>query len=140
MASSLETFKAMFPELCSVDDNVVELWLTQADEYLCEDSWGKCFDTACLYLAAHELALSLQRQASAASSGGNAGGVVQSASADGLSVGYAVPNFATQGTIDETQYAKTPYGLKYLQLRDNCIAGGRLAGSVQNTATEQVIY
>ena len=140
MASSLETFKMMFPELCDVDDNIVTLWLTQADAYLCEQTWGKCYESACLYLAAHDLALSKQRQASASAAGGGAAGVVQSASADGLSVSYSTPMFATQGSIDETQYAKTPYGQKYLQLRDTCIGNGRLAGSVQNTAAEQRLW
>jgi len=138
MAIDLDTFKAIFPELCDVGSNVVEAFAQEVENYLCPDSWGSCYDTACRYLIAHEIALSKQRQEAAAGAVAG-GGTIQSVSADGLSVSFAVPQFATQGSIDETLYARTPYGLKYLQLRENCIAGGRLAGSVQNTAAEQSI-
>ena len=139
MAANLKTFTAMFPELCIVDDNIVQVWIDEANDFLDPAAWGKCFDRACLYFAAHELALSQQRTAAASSTGSIGGGVIQSASADGISVSYAVPNFSTQGTIDESQFSKTPYGLKYLQLRDACLGGGRLAGTQEDTAADQVV-
>ena len=134
MATS-DTFKLAFPELCDVGDEVIEFWLAKSVAYLCPDSWGACFEDACLYLTAHRIALSLQRKQSGAG-GGNASGAVQSASADGLSVSYALPQYLTQGTIDEANYGKTPYGQEFLQLRSTCIPAGRLAGTVQNTASE----
>ena len=136
MAADIEKFKALFPELCSLGDNTIEAWIAEAIDYLCPDSWGECFDRACNYYAAHELALAGQRQDEVTGSG--AGGVVQSASAGGMSVSYAVPNFAVNGTIDEAVYATTPYGKKYLQLRDSCLPSGRLAGTKENTASQQI--
>lgn len=137
MAASVDIFKSMFPEFCSVDDNTVELWLNEANDYLDANAWGDCFDRACLYYTAHELSIAMERKNNA-QAGGAGGGIVQSASAGGLNVTYAVPNFATQGSIDEVAYARTPYGTKYLQLRDSCLGAGRLAGTVQNTAEQQV--
>lgn len=139
MAVVIKDIKDIFPELCDVSDNVAEFWLNHVTDYLCQQSWGDCYDKAVLFLTAHEIALSLQRQASGSAAGGSAGGVVQSASADGLSVSYSVPDYMVNGTIDETQYAKTPYGQKYLQLRDSCLANGRLAGTVQDTVSDQYL-
>lgn len=137
MAADIETFKAMFPEFCVLGDKTIEIWLAESVDYLDPDTWGDdCIDRACLYLTGHELALVAQRLDTEL--GANAGGVVQSAGAGGMSVSYAVPAFATQGTIDEAIYARTPYGLKYLQLRENCLGGGRLAGTREATASQQI--
>ena len=141
MALDIDTFTAMFPEFCDVPTEALQIWLDEAQSYLCPDSWGECFDRACLYFTAHSLA---QSQARAANTqrrnnatlvqGGNAS--IASASAGGLSVSYATPQFASQGSASEVDYAQTPYGLKYLALRDTCLATGRLAGTVENRAEQ----
>jgi hypothetical protein len=144
MAVDLKTFKALFPEFCSIDDDVINLWLSETLDYLSAAAFGDCYDRAALYFTAHELAMSQARLASAQESDGavvvQGGGIVQSASAGGLSVSYATPQFAVNGNADDAYYAQTPYGIKYLKLRDTCIGSGRLAGTKQVTADDQVIY
>lgn len=135
MTVDADTFKAMFPEFCDVADSTVSIWITEGQDFLCPDAWGDCFHRAVLYFTAHNLAQAQQRAANTRSRGGKTvvsggSGALQSASAGGLSVSYATPQFATQGNADEVDFATTPYGIKYLSLRDTCIAAGQLAGTI----------
>lgn len=128
MTTTTEQFKAFFPEFCDVPDSVVTVWLDEATSYLDPASWGDCFDRACRYWTAHNLSQSQSRVASPQQQSGS--GAITSASAGGLSVSYAIPDFAVNGTADEIDYSKTEYGVKYLALRDNCLGAGQLCGTI----------
>tara|TARA_R110002126_G_scaffold10384_5_gene47310 strand:- start:5971 stop:6363 length:393 start_codon:yes stop_codon:yes gene_type:complete len=124
-APSVDTFKIRFPELISAGDTVIDFWIVDVVEELCEPNFGDCYPVAVETLAAHRLALSLQRQAQAAQGITATVGAVQSASADGLSVSLAVSKAAT-GSGRESYLAQTPYGLEYLSIREKCLGRGRV--------------
>lgn len=130
MALDTETFKAFYPEFCNVADSVLTVWLDEAGSYLCPDTWGDCFDRACRFWTAHNLSQSQARTANASAGQASGSGAITSASAGGLSVSYAVPDFAVNGGADEIDYSKTEYGIKFMALRDQCFGGGRLAGTI----------
>lgn len=126
-APSVTTFKIRFPELAASGDPVIEFWIDDVVTELYEPNFGDCYPVAVETLAAHRLALSLQRQEQV---NGGAGalkvGTVQSASADGLSVSLTTPR-AAAGSGREAWLAQTPYGLEYLSIREKCLGRGRVA-------------
>lgn len=124
-APSVETFKIRFPELASAGDPVIQFWIDDVVAELCEPNFGDCYPVAVETLAAHRLALSLQRQAQSAQGITPTVGAVQSASADGLSVSLATTKAAT-GSGREAYLAQTPYGLEYLSIREKCLGRGRV--------------
>jgi hypothetical protein len=136
MAFDLPAFRARFPEFAPVVDATVQVWLDDSEADLSPEAWGDCYDRAVLYFAAHQLALSQNRVAGAAVGAGGAvvttggAGAIASASGGGLSVSFAVPKQATDGSIADAWLLQTAYGQYYLQLRDTCISTGRIAGTV----------
>lgn len=130
MTPDLPTFSLLYPEFDAVEDTVVQFWIDKAIDKLLEEAWGLCYTEGTLAHAAHELALSLARQASVidAASGDTvigATGVITSASAEGLSVSFAQQKSASE-TDDGAFYAQTPYGQHFLALRRECLPRGRL--------------
>lgn len=137
MAHELADFRALFPELDPVSDTVVTAYLDRAESKLYEDAWGTCYDDAVLLYAAHSIMLSQYRAAAVKTVNGSTviqegAGAITSASVGGMSVGYASPNYATQGTKSEVWLAQTPYGKEFLALQSQCLVGARLAGNVRN--------
>ena len=124
-APSLTTFRIRFPEFVASADPVAQFWIDDVVAELSVPNWGDCYPVAVETLAAHRLALSLQRQAQIAQGITPTVGAVQSASADGLSVSLAVSRAAT-GSGRESYLAQTPYGLEYLSLREKCLSRGRV--------------
>jgi hypothetical protein len=125
-------FRVRFPEysdIATYTDLTIQYWLDDACLHLSEDSWGECWRTASVYYAAHQLTLSLQRQAQAASGSisTSAAGAVTSSSADGLSISFGSPS--TAGSNAESIYLSTPYGQQFLVLADECILNIGVAGS-----------
>ena len=130
MTPDLATFRIIYPEFSGVGDPVVQLWLDDAIETLSESAWGQCYAKAVLAHAAHNLSLSLSRQANSADDGNGivevaATGVVASAAAGGVSVSFAQPA-STSSTEDRAWFSQTPYGQHYLALRKQCLSRGRL--------------
>lgn len=125
---TLALFRVLYPEFSSVSDVTVEFYLDDNACGMSQSSWGRCYAKAALYMTAHQIALSQARIASTADSGGAAvvspTGVVQSASAEGLSVSFAVPQ-------NRSEYAswlgQTPYGQELLALQRQCLSRGRLS-------------
>jgi uncharacterized metal-binding protein len=120
MQPTLENFRALFEEFASVADAKVQLFLDEAIEKMNSD---ECYGTATLYRTAHELALNLQATDSDNVSGA---GALTSASADGLSVGFAQVDWAN--SVEGSYWSKTPYGQKYMQLIYECSGGSRVVG------------
>lgn len=124
---SLALFRILFPEFASVSDETIQAYLDGNIEVLSMPAWGACYGRAVMYLAAHELALSQARIASSVDAGGVVvapTGVVQSASAEGLSVSFAVPSNRSEYAA---WLAQTPYGQRYLALMRSCLSRGRLS-------------
>lgn len=130
MTPDLAGFRAIFPELAAVPDAAVQVWLDDSLETLDANVWGLCYAKAVLYLTAHSLSLSQQRIAGAATSAGGAvvvptGGQIQSASAEGLTVAFAVS--ARAKSAAQELLAQTPYGMAYSALQRQCLDRGRLS-------------
>ena len=127
MASpSVPTFKIRFPELSCSGEGTIQFWIDDVAAELSECSFGDGYPVAVETLAAHRLALSLQRQSQAAQGITPTVGAVQSASADGLSVSLATPR-AAAGSGQEAYLAQTPYGLEYLAIRERYLSRGRVS-------------
>lgn len=83
------------------------------------------------YLAAHLMVLSLQNSGglgaplSYQGQGSSGGGVVETKTVDSVSVGYAVPDFVRKSPT-LSQYMRTGYGQKYLQMVAPKIPGRRV--------------
>lgn len=130
MTPDLATFHALFPEFATIDDSVIQIYLDDAADELDQGAWGRCYAKAVLNYAAHQLALSQARQASASES--ESGGVVipqtgvlASGSEEGISFAFAQsssPKSATQEWLSQT-----PYGQAYSALQRQCLDRGRLS-------------
>ena len=110
MPVTVESVKALAAsgEFDSVKDAAIEKAIADASATIESTSWcAEHVDAATENLAAHLLALRVR-----GSSG--PGGPVASASADGLSVSYAVP---PPRNAADGYYMKTTYGEEYLRLR-----------------------
>lgn len=129
MTPDLAAFRIIYPEFSPVSDEIVEFYIADAVETLNENAWGVCYAKAVLSLAAHNLALSMARQASATDDGSGvveigATGAIASASAGGLSVSFTPT--ASASSDDGAFYSQTPYGQHYMSLRRECLSRGRL--------------
>lgn len=117
MIADLATFRALYPELNDVPDATVQAYLDDAGITLLSANWGRCYEKAKLLYAAHYAALFKARQAAAAGGGAVGGGPIQSASAEGLSVSFAIPSNRSEAA---TWWALSPYGQEYLVTQRQC--------------------
>lgn len=130
MTPDLATFRILFPEFDTVADAVVTLYLDDALDHLDAGAWGRCYGKAVLNYAAHELSLSLAREASAVVTGD--GGVVVpqtgqlvSGSEEGISFAFA--QSSAPKTLTQEWLSQTPYGQAYLALQRQCLSRGELS-------------
>lgn len=130
MTPDLATFRILFPEFDTVADALVTLYLDDALDHLDSGSWGRCYGKAVLNYAAHDLSLSLAREASAVVTGD--GGVVVpqtgqlvSGSEEGISFAFA--QSSTPKTLTQEWLNQTPYGQAYMALQRQCLDRGRLS-------------
>lgn len=120
MIADIGTVRALFEDLATVPDDIVQTYLDDAAVTLSASAWGLCFVKAQLYYAAHHCALYRASVAPDAESRGV--GAIQSASAEGLSVTFAAP--AGRGE-SQLWWAQTPYGTSYLALQRQCLRQSR---------------
>ena len=110
--TTLATFRIQCPELSSVDDATVNHYLALTAARLEPSVWGVHYQQGLILLAAHLLTLRA-RTASAAAGATGAGPVSQIKTGELTVVWGAVAGVV--GT--DAQYATTPYGVEYLNLR-----------------------
>lgn len=129
---TLVNFRALFPEFDSVAEASVYLYLDNNSLLLSSVSWGNCWGRAVLWLSAHEIALSQNRQASFTSANGLVitpaaqSGAVSSSSAGGLSAGFTTSLSQTSGNDNKTWLQSTVYGQRYAALKKQCLSQGRV--------------
>ena len=134
MAADLTTFRVLYPEFSPVDNAVVQVYIDRAVATLNESSWGLCYDQGALSYAAHELALSQNRQASSGETDvgigvvqtSNQSGSITSATVDGQTVSFAQNQGSSMNDLN-SWLSMTPYGQEYLALKARCFANARLA-------------
>lgn len=105
-----DTFNLIAPEF--ENDPNADGMLSLAAERLEPKVFGKQYELATSYLAAHMLALS--RRAQSSGNGGGGVGPVTGERAGEVSRNYGSVNFGGQ---DIAYYGSTPYGLEFLNIR-----------------------
>lgn len=124
IAPNLLNFRVLFPEFDSIDDVRIQLYIDDAIDELNKRNWGGCWGKAALYYAAHQLQLSIDRISGGGGSGSQSGKLT-SASADGLSVGFA--QSPASGSSEWAYWLSlTPYGQAFLALANSCLPIARL--------------
>ena len=110
MSITAAEFKIRFPEFVSETDERIELFIADSELILNESYWGIKYDIGLCYLTAHYLVLAKKSEAGSIT----AKGAVTSRTVDGSSVSY---NQVMPTDVNESYYAYTTYGQRYLALR-----------------------
>lgn len=106
---SIDGFKQRYPEFNKVDDDIVSVFIEDAQAEISKQRWGRLYRRGVLALAAHLLRLNQL----ATQSKGDSVKIATSKSAGELSVDYAAPTV----TGTDADYQLTAYGQEYLRLR-----------------------
>ncbi len=114
---TLEYFRELFPEFDDVSGLRILIYIDIAKAQLDEAAWGSCYALAVLYYAAHLLKMSENAGGGDDPGGGGQAGPLTSASAGGLSVGFASP----PTTPGSWYFYQTPYGQYFTQLQSQCL-------------------
>ena len=115
----LSTFRLVASEFNDMDDEKVNSMVELQGVRVSPKAFGDKYDLAVAYLTAHAFKLDEMLKGGGASSGGLVSGVVTSEKEGSISVGYAPPTLSRYN--DGSLYAKTAYGLLFLELRSQCI-------------------
>ena len=115
----LSTFRLVASEFNDVDDESVTSMIELQGVRISTKAFGDKYDLAVAYLTAHAFKLDEMLKGGGASSGGLTSGTVVSEKEGSISVGYASPTLSRYN--DGSLYAKTAYGLLFLELRSQCI-------------------
>lgn len=115
----LSTFRLVASEFSDVDDKNVTTMIELQSVRISPKAFGDKYDLAVAYLTAHAFKFDEMLKGGGASSGGLVSGAITSEKEGGISVGYASPTLSRYN--DGSLYAKTAYGLLFLELRSQCI-------------------
>ena len=115
----LSTFRLVASEFNDMDDEKVNSMVELQGVRVSPKAFGDKYDLAVAYLTAHAFKLDEMLKGGGASSGGLVSGAVTSEKEGSISVGYASPTLSRYN--DGSLYAKTAYGLLFLELRSQCI-------------------
>lgn len=120
MASSIDTLEFVAPEFSGLSDSTKETALEMAAQRLDPPTWGRLYEQAAAYLAAHLLKLR-DRSQQLSQTGGGTGGIRSIKTGD-LSVSFQGSG-SNASTMTEEALGSTEYGQQYLSLRDRLAAG-----------------
>jgi len=122
MTVTPSSFKIRFPEFATETDDRIQLFIDDAELILNATTWGTKYDLGVAYLAAHCLSIANLNSAGDFTPYGPLTGKA----VDGTSISFASATYA----IDDTFYASTSYGLRYISLRKSLqIAAYSITGS-----------
>jgi hypothetical protein len=124
MTPDLPTLRALYPEFSGVADATVNVYLTENTDHLSESAWGRCYAKAVLLYTAHELSLSLSRQASAVDGVVPQTGILQSGAEEKITFAFARN---PPSTASGEWLGQTPYGIEYQALQRQCLSRGVLS-------------
>ncbi|MBN6711132.1 DUF4054 domain-containing protein [Haemophilus haemoglobinophilus] len=108
MKQLMPHFLARYPEFEKLDEEIIELFLSDAQTEISEKRWGKFYQRGVMALTAHLLKLREESKAT----GGDSTRPLASESAGELSVSYVTP--MPDANLD---YQTTAYGQEYLRLK-----------------------
>ena len=112
MEINATNFKEVFPEFASQSEVRVDMFLDGAKDQISADVFGKSYERAVLFLAAHDLTMSDPDKASKPQ--------VTSEKVGDVSVSYSSVNAVNNS---DNYYMQTQYGLQFLGLRNACVVG-----------------
>ena len=115
----LNTFRLVASEFNDVDNEQVDSMIELQGLRISQKAFGDKYDLAVAYLTAHAFKLDEMLKGDSASSGGLVSGAITTEKEGSISVGYAPPLLSRYN--DGSLYAKTAYGLLFLELRSQCI-------------------
>ena len=115
----LSTFRLVAGEFENVSDKDVTAMIELQGVRISQKAFGDKYNLAVAYLTAHAFKLDEMLKGGGASSGGLTSGTVVSEKEGSISVGYASPTLSRYN--DGSLYAKTAYGLLFIELRSQCI-------------------
>lgn len=120
--TALELFRQMAPELADIPDDRVQLELDFQGDAVSRDKYGKYWERAVIYLAAHSLTLSQLIQSGSAGSAAITGGQIVMEKEGDLQRQYGSGTAGGSASGDgDSLLRKTAYGLLFLSLRDMLI-------------------
>jgi hypothetical protein len=102
-------FKARFPELACLDDDVVTRWLTEAARYINTSQWSGKADDGHAYLTAH---LIVTFEADKLDSDEPGAGPIKSEREGSVAVAYEIAEAFKQSSLGGTKY-----GRRYLEIQ-----------------------
>ena len=119
MAITTSQFRTRFPEFDAICDNVIDMFITDAELFVQESYWGPKYDLGLYYLTAHFIAKQEQMKNSTPGAGSSQpSGAITSRAVDGVSVGYSNPFSSSSGSGKNrlVEFESTVYGQRYIQL------------------------
>ena len=110
--SALETFRTIAPEFKEMKDDEIAKWIKLAEPFVSKKKFGKLYEQAVAYLAAHKLKMG----GFGDTSNGTVGDSLRfsSVSEGGSSVSFATP---TSLMDNDAEYTLTTYGVAFLNIR-----------------------
>ncbi len=115
---ALELIKVTMTEFSEVKEDTINAFLSLAEPLVSQKRFGKLYQQALAYLAAHKMKLAgLGRQNSLGTVGDTIG--ISSVSEGKVSVSFS--NSQTGNTTLDSEYGLTVYGMQFLQLRRSCM-------------------
>lgn len=115
---AFEIIRATMEEFAEVSDEKVKVFISLAEPLISEKRFGKLYQQALAYLAAHKMKMSGLGETIGIGSIGDTIGL-SSVSEGETSVSFS--NNQTSNTETDAEFGLTVYGMQYLQLRKRCI-------------------
>ena len=115
---AFEIIKKTMSEFAEVEDDIIKTFISLAEPLISQKRFGKLYQQALAYLAAHKMKMSgLGKSVGAGTIGDTIG--LSSVSEGETSVSFS--NSQAGNTATDAEFGLTVYGMQYLQLRKRCI-------------------
>jgi hypothetical protein len=116
---ALEIIRATMKEFESADDDTVTTFISLAEPLVSKKRFGKLYQQALAYLAAHKMKLSGLGTSSVGI--GSIGDTIGLSSVSEGETSVSFSNSQAGNTTADAEYGLTIYGMQFLQLRRSCI-------------------
>ncbi len=122
---AFQIIRVTMKEFSEIPDEEVQIYISLAEPLVSKKKFGKLYEQAVAYVAAHKM--KMNGMGTAALAGGISIGDMAGYSSISISEGEASMSFASSqgnssGSISaDVEYGLTLYGKQFLQLRKNCI-------------------
>lgn len=119
MTFPLDLFRKLYPQFCSIDDELIIHLADSADCYMNTCLKEHCYDNALMLIVAHMLQLRANAESNPS------GNQIASATIDKVSVSYAVNQ---SGNDTKDWFSLTPFGKEFLVLMQRKCGSVRYVG------------